>query len=381
MSIHRRVSRAAFVVGVAVVAAACNGSGDAAGTTSTAAPTTTTTVPPTTTTSTTTTTTTSTTTTSTSTTTTTLPQIFRQPLTGLPIGSAAEIVNRPALAVKIDNAPAARRNHTGLAVADIVFEELVGSQISRFVAIFHSTGSNPVGPIRSGRQQDVDMIGSFNAPLFAWSGGNRGVTQLIRESPFLVDLNAAHARGYYRGPGGSPNNLYNDTETLWAQTPPDHPGPPPQQFDYLRPEERFEGQPIAGVDLDVGQIDIQWDWDAGSGRWLRSQEGGPHIDKTHGRIGATNVIVMVVVYVPSTIDARNPRALTVDSGPVFVFSDGQVIEGRWERGNLLVPISLFDRDGAPIALNSGNTWIELPDGHGSKDVDNPGITLNYIPAP
>jgi len=364
-------------VAAAVTVASCSGGdGSAAETSTTAAQTTTTTVAPTTSSTTSTT----TTTTTTSTTTTTLPVIVRQPLTGEPIGSEAEIVNRPALAVKIDNAPAARRNHTGLAVADIVFEELVGSQISRFVAIFHSTGSDPVGPIRSGRQQDEDIVGSFNVPLFAWSGGNAGVTRLMRESPFLVDLNAAHSRGYYRGPGGTPNNLYNDTESLWAQTPFGHPGPPSQQFPYLRPEEDFSGEPVAGVTVEVGNISVRWDWDAESGRWLRSQEGGAHIDKTHGRIGATNVVVMVVDYVPSTIDARNPRALTVEAGPAFVFSDGEVVEGRWERGHRLYPISFLDASGEPIALSPGNTWIELPEGIDSGDPENPGVAMAYLPA-
>lgn len=360
--------------GAALVAAACSGGGDAATATTTAVQVTTTTVPPTTTT------TAPPTTTTTTTTTTTLPQIVRQPLTGEPIGSEAEIVDRAALAVKIDNAPAARRNHTGLAVADVVFEELVGSQISRFVAVFHSTGSDPLGPIRSGRQQDVDIVGSFNVPLFGWSGGNPGVTQLIRESPFLVDLNAGFSRGYYRGPGSAPNNLYSDTESLWAQTPEVHPGPPPQQFEYVRPEERFEGEKIAGFTHNVGNISIEWDWDTESGKWLRSQEGAAHTDKTHGRIAATNVIVMVVDYVPSTIDARNPRALTIGAGPAFVFSDGQVLQGRWERESLTVPISLLDESGRPIALNPGNTWIELPEGIDSGDPDHPGVALDYIPA-
>ncbi len=368
----------ALATAAALSAAACASSSDAADSTSTtAATTTTTTLPPTTTTSTTTT----TTSTTSTTTTTTLPVIIRQPLTGQPIESEADIPTRPALAVKIDNAPAARRNHSGLAVADIVFEELVGSQITRFVAIFHSTGSDTVGPIRSGRQQDVDIVASYNLPLFAWSGGNRGVTQLMRETQFLVDLNAAFAGGYYRGSGSAPNNLYNNTERLWEQTPEGHPGPPPTQFDYLRPEETFPGEPIAGFDLDVGQIDIQWEWDAETGRWLRSQEGGPHLDAVHGRIGAANVIVMAVDYVPSTIDARNPRALTVDRGAAFVFSDGKVIEGEWLRGDRLEPIGLFTKDGQPIKLNPGNTWVELPEeGNDLDDVNDPGIELSYTPA-
>ena len=126
--------------------------------------------------------------------------------------------------MKIDNATGARRNHSGLAVADIVFEEIVEGSITRFAAVFHSQGSDVVGPIRSGRSQDVDLLTSFVEPLFAWSGGNAGVTRLIAESP-LTDLNAVRGgKGYYRGSGTQPHNLYNSTDALWAQTPEGHPG-------------------------------------------------------------------------------------------------------------------------------------------------------------
>ncbi|NDH45058.1 MAG: DUF3048 domain-containing protein, partial [Actinobacteria bacterium] len=93
------------------------------------------------------------------TTTTTLPPILA-PLTGLPVG--AEVM-RPALVVKIDNHPKARPQW-GLNQADIVFEENV-EMLTRFAAVFHTNDSDPVGPIRSGRKQDVDLLESFNAPL------------------------------------------------------------------------------------------------------------------------------------------------------------------------------------------------------------------------
>ncbi|MGA1311614.1 MAG: DUF3048 domain-containing protein [Ilumatobacteraceae bacterium] len=84
------------------------------------------------------------------TTTTTLPPIVA-PLTGLPVDAA---ITRPALVVKIDNHPKARPQW-GLNQADIVFEENV-EMLTRFAAVFHTTDSDPVGPIRSGRKQDVD---------------------------------------------------------------------------------------------------------------------------------------------------------------------------------------------------------------------------------
>ena len=100
------------------------------------------------------------------TTTTTIPVVVN-PLTGAPAADES-ILNRPALVVKIDNHPRARPQW-GLNQADLVFEENV-EQLTRFAAVFHSQGSDPVGPIRSGRQQDIDLLGSLNHPLFAWSG-------------------------------------------------------------------------------------------------------------------------------------------------------------------------------------------------------------------
>ncbi|MGI9645457.1 MAG: DUF3048 domain-containing protein [Ilumatobacteraceae bacterium] len=350
-----------------VVLAACSSDDSADDTTSTAETTTTTSTVP----ETTPTTTPPPSTSSTSTTTTTLPEIIRQPLTGEPVDSEADLVDRAALAVKIDNHPSARANHTGLANADIVFEEIVEGQLTRFLAIFHTTGSDPVGPIRSGRSQDVGLLASFNEPLFAWSGGNAGVTSLIANSP-LVDLNAVRGgQGYYRGPGGTPHNLYNDTETLWAQTPEDHPGPPEQQYAYLRPEETFTGEEVAGMNVVVGGVGVGWEWDADSGKWLRNQGGRAHNDVTNGRIAATNVVVMTVSYVPSAIDSRSPEAVTVGEGHVFVFSDGKVAEGTWARLAAQAPIEFLDEAGEPLLLSPGNTWIELAAGFTQEGSERP----------
>lgn len=313
--------------------------------------------------------------------TTTLPPIPRQPLTGTPLGDDEEPIGRPALAVKIDNQLAARRNHRGLAVADIVFEEIVEGDITRFAAVFHSQGSEQVGPIRSGRSQDVDLLTSFRHPLFAWSGGNPGVERLIAESS-LTDLNwQKGGQGYYRGPGSIPHNLYNDTETLWSQTPDDLVGiAPKKQFSYLRPERQFRGDAVASFDLAMRGIDVEWTWDATDGRFLRSQQGAPHEDVLHGRVGATNVIIMVVEYLPSQIDARSPEAQTVGNGPVFVFSDGAVRRGRWVRDDNTKPIRLVGENGKQIALTPGNTWIELAEAVPTDDIANPDVELVVQPA-
>ncbi len=190
------------------------------------------------------------------------------------------------------------------------------------------------------------------------------MTRLIANS-FLTDLNVQRGgEGYFRGPGSAPHDLYNTTEALWAQTPEDHPGPPARQFSYVAPDEEFTGEPVNAVDLSLDGKRIRWEWDDDAEGFARFQSGSRHVDVVNGDIFATNVIVMVVDYFPSTIDARSPDAQTLGSGPVYVFSNGQVVVGRWERNLAVGPIRLVDADGEPIQLTPGNTWVELAENTG-----------------
>ena len=287
------------------------------------------------------------------------PDVPRQPLTGEPVETDDDIIDRAALAVKIDNHPAARSDHSGLAVADIVFEEKVEGSLTRFAAVFHTQDADPLGPIRSGREQDVNLLSSLNAPLFGWSGGNPGVTSLIRAS-FLVDVGAPSNYGsYYRGPGSAPHNLYSDTASLYALTPEDHPGPPNRQFEFLDEGKVFAGDVAKKVSFTIGSIDIVWEWNAEEERYERSQEGEKHVDKTYGQIGAQNVILLAVDYRQSSIDANAPEAVTLSEGQATVFSNGEVITGRWQKELAIYNFVLTDDDGNPIKLTPGQTWIEL----------------------
>ena len=283
------------------------------------------------------------------------------PLTGLPVTDPAA-AERPALVVKIDNNKAARPQ-SGLNEADIVFEEIVEVQ-TRFAAVFHSTGSDPVGPIRSGRTQDIDLLGSFDRPLFVWSGGNRNVTRAIEESD-LVDL-SAQKNVNYQGGGffrydqrRSPHNLYAQTSMLWTLAP-DDAAPPPQQFEYLAKGDEATGEPASGAAGDMDGLSITWTHDPATGLYARTSAGEPHLDAiSGGQVTTANVVVMEVVYRPSPADARSPEAQTIGSGNALVFTGGKVVVGTWTRTDRLSPVVLTDAAGEPIRLTPGRTWVEL----------------------
>ncbi|MGA0035023.1 MAG: DUF3048 domain-containing protein [Ilumatobacteraceae bacterium] len=288
---------------------------------------------------------------------------FRMPLTGTPLESADEIPNRPALAVKMPNNPQALPQ-TGLNEADVVFEEIINDGITRFAAVFHSQGSDPVGPIRSGRAQDVDILSNLNSPLFAWSGGNPGVTRVINNST-LTSLSyvGGYGNSYYRrdGRGGAPHNLFSSTDTLWELAP-DEFAIPPQIFPYMLPGEVAEGDTASIIEIELDSILARWDYDAASGRYLRSEYGEPHMSELTGQVWADNVVVMLVEYRQSTIDAKSPEAVTVGGGQLLIFADGVVREGVWQRSSNLDTWNFFTDTtlSVPLGLSEGRTWVELP---------------------
>ncbi len=343
------------MLSASLVVAACSGADGAEETTTTAAEVTTTAAP--------------TTTTVAETTTTTEPvpeEVVRMPLTGEVIESEDQIPVRPPLAVKIDNHPRGRPQ-AGLNEADIVFEEIVEGSLTRFVAVFHTQGSDPVGPVRSGRTQDIGILSALRAPLFAWSGGNAGVTQMIRSST-LLDIGPSQARGYFRrsGVGGAPHNLYSSTDVLWEQSPEEF-FLPAQIFPYLGPDEELVGEPASSVTVQMDGIRVRWDYDDELSVYLRFQNDATHMSELTGQVSTDNVVVMAVNYVPSAVDSRSPEAITVGVGPVVIVSDGVARSGFWSRESIFEPFmftandptDLDPEDYEVIGLVPGRTWVEL----------------------
>jgi hypothetical protein len=282
--------------------------------------------------------------------------LIRMPLTGEVLGSVTAIPDRPALAVKFDNHPRARPQ-AGLNEADIIFEENV-ENLTRFAAVFHSTDAEMIGPIRSGRSQDIAILSAFDRPLFAWSGGNDGVRRLVRNSD-LVDLDAGRTSGYYRRTGRSaPHNLYSSTEALWVHAP-EGAQAPPQVFEYLGPEGVVDGSAAQVLRVSMDGLQIRWDYDAEARVYLRFQNDQAHQTESSGQVRADTVIVMAVDYRPSAADPNSPEAQLTGSGPVVVMSGGLVRTGTWMRDAPSEPYRFLLENGEPLLLSPGRTFVHL----------------------
>ncbi len=288
-------------------------------------------------------------------TTTTEPPPPVYPLTGL-LATDPFIAALPTLVVKIDNAPGARPQ-SGMNEADIVVEEIVNDNLTRFALVFQSRGADPVGPIRSGRLQDIDLFSAFNHPLFAWSGGNRTVTDAIRSSD-LVDIGPSRAAVYFRSNERKvPHNLYSNTGSLWGQAPQGS-KPPSQQFSYRSVGEAVQGVPSPGALITLDSIDVEWAWDETIGLYRRTMERRIHEDALSGPVTTDNVVVLEMEYAPGI--SNSPDAQTIGSGRAFVFTGGRYVAATWTRSDRLAPFTLTAADGATVELTPGRTFIELP---------------------
>jgi hypothetical protein len=297
------------------------------------------------------------------------------PLTGIGVGGYE--TGHPALVVKIDNVEAARPQ-TGLNEADVVIEEQVEGGQTRLAAVFHSTPADPVGPIRSARSTDINLLAPLYHPLFSYSGANRDFKQLVRESS-MIDVGVENFPGkYFRGGGKpAPHNLMSNTSWLHALAAPDAQAPPPL-FSYraagTRPSEP-EARPVSRVSATWSyqgrnRTGVSYDWDTAAGGWTRIMNGSLHVDSAGRKIAPTNVIIQFVTYHDTgyrdSSGAEVPEADVIGSGDGWFLSAGYLAPVRWQKRDKDEVTVFRGKDDRYARLLPGRTWLELvPIGQGT----------------
>jgi hypothetical protein len=282
------------------------------------------------------------------------------PLTGLP--SSGNVPQRPALAMKVDNYPDARPQ-SGLDKADVVFEEPVEGGITRLVAVFQCQSASLVGPIRSARAVDASILDQLSKPIFIHVGGIPPVLSLVQQAnAYDEDLSyngqiEQHPTGRY-----APYDTYTSTSAAWGLKPNDT-TPPAPIFSYSPTTP--SGSAVASVHIPFSPTnDATWTWSSKSGTWLLSYSGTPATVANGSQIGVPNIVVesVHVTYGPWSENAEGGlevQSQLVGSGPLMVFRNGVEETGTWQRSSSDQPTHLLASDGSTIALQPGETWVEI----------------------
>jgi len=291
------------------------------------------------------------------------------PLNGLPVDDPA-LLDRRVLAVKMDNHPNARPQ-SGVQEADVVFE-IVVEGITRFMTLWQQSDTEYFGPMRSGRPTDPHILTALNQPTFVISGAQTWVQQLIRSMD--VNLVGEVRPQTFRVSGRfAPHNLYANTILLreYADSL-EYPDEPPIAPIWEFGELPSTAVPATTVEIDfVGNI-VNWDWDPATETWLRSADGQESnwrtMDGEEGRIAFPVLVALYTEQYNHSPPGRGkslPSSKTTGSGQAFVFADGKVMSGTWQRETEQDWFVLTDDSGNVIPVPPGQAWISLvPDGNG-----------------
>lgn len=283
-------------------------------------------------------------------------QIPVAPLTGL--SDPKEVTkNRSALTIKIDNTPQAVPQ-AGVQDADVVYEEVVEGGITRLAAIFNSQLPTLVGPVRSVRRTDREIVFPIGG-IFAYSGGAQYAVKSIETAPVkLYDESNSGPAMFRISTRYPPHNLFANAALLMKKD--GTPRPPPALFSYSSSHKAY-GPKVRSFVVGFGSgYAATYTWNSKTVSWDRSIFGSPDVSANGVRIAPKNVIVMTVHYIGG-VGVIDSYAQMRGTGPVEVFTRGTVQRGTWSRGSLRQRTVFRNSSGKVIDLTPGRTWVELID--------------------
>lgn len=288
------------------------------------------------------------------------PVTVEAPLTGLPIDPA--LARRPVTGIMIENSDYARPQ-SGLADAGVVYEAIAEGGITRFIALFQDTRPSYVGPVRSLRPYYIDFGTPWDAS-FAHVGGSPDALSQIRSGG--KDLDQFFNSGSYwrQNSRDAPHNVYTSFDLLDAlNQAKGYTSSAPKGWSHKK-DAPLKVPTAKTIDVSISSYDFNshYDYDAPSNSYKRSEAGQPHIvtssaaDSTGQQLHPKVVIVVVMSY-GINADGQHSDYSVTGSGNVYVFQDGGVTQGTWEKTDRASQFVFKDSAGKEIKLNAGQAWV------------------------
>ena len=295
--------------------------------------------------------------------------------------SGREGENGPVLVVKIDDTANARPQ-VGLEFADVVYIEQVEGGLTRLAAVFSSSIPPRIGPVRSARISDIDLLAQYGRVGFAFSGAQKKLLPVIAAAN-LSDIGAMR-----RGPVfylTDPNRIQPYAMFLNAQALMANEVSKATVIDPARNVGWNFSDGLVNEGFEIIDVSMHWPaqkysarWDSTSSRWLLSVNSIPDTSDLGKNLGPTTLVIQLVSITPSEygdkFGGNTPFSQTVGTGKGYVLRDGTVIQATWTRPDVVSPTTWTDATGAEIKFAPGQVWVALTD-------KEPDFTRKSVSAP
>ncbi len=285
--------------------------------------------------------------------------VDRNPLDGSPLDGTSS--NR-VVAVKVDNAPEAGPA-IGIQDAELIMEMPVEGGLTRLTAMFFENRPTVIGPIRSVRPVDADLLSPWR-PLLVTTGGQSFVYREILAAG--VDILDEGTDGLFqRIERREPYHLVA-TIPLVAEEAGE--GAPPVSALPFGDDE-LGGASASGVAVPFsGVADVAWTYDSATDQYTRTVNGEPYeifpeynADLT-GFSTDTVIVLKAAQRSAGYTDAAGSDVPTFDVigfGDVMVFHGGEVKTGQWLRAAQSDGWFFLDEAGNQFTVPVGRVWMEI----------------------
>ena len=292
------------------------------------------------------------------------PKVVAPPCWRSPLTDMCGDKSNPVIVAKVDDVVEARPQFN-LNSADLVIVEQVEGGLTRLFAVYQSQSPQYIGPIRSARITDVDLVPAFGKPGFAYSGSAQRLVPYLIEAQMQLIGAPQGGDGYFRlDDRPAPHNYLAELSILRERI----------DDTATASVNNIRGWKIAKQSVDTGtavqEVAVRWPsekktyyWDGK--HWLMSASGQPvlsqlDLDGTTESATAKNIVVMEAPLQPSPFSdkfgAATPYSDTTGTGNGYVLINGTIIDVTWQRDTEADLPRWFSRSGDEITLNRGRTW-------------------------
>jgi len=282
------------------------------------------------------------------------------PLTGTEVEQEADIKYRP-VAVMIDNERSARPQ-SGITEADIVFEMPVEGNITRYMAVYHHTPSEKIGPVRSARPYFIDKALELGA-IYVHCGGSPQALKDIKDLKVDAFDDLAGTPVYWRSTDRKmPHNLYTNTKFIRevAQTKKIEKDTAPDYFkfsdEFIIPDGGNGSKVVINYDK---SYKVSYIYNNDEKVYYRQINGENMKDKENkADIKTTNIIIEKVGV--KVLDSAGRLAVNnIGKGRGYLLTGGKLIEIEWNKSSRSGKTVYKNLKGEEVTINKGITWVQV----------------------
>lgn len=277
--------------------------------------------------------------------------------------SGREVPESPIVVVKIDDTNEAHPQ-VGIDKADLIYIEQVEGGLVRLAALFSSKLPDYIGPVRSARISDIDLLAQFGKVAFFYSGAQSKLYPVIKEAN-LFDIGAMHEspKIYTRDPdriapydmvlyGPEVKKRIADLDVATTK-----------DFGFTFGDLVKKGRKISSAKVNWPAASYSANWNGKS--WDLLHNGKADVTSDGIQISPSTFIIQTVVITDSEYQDKlggvTPLSITVGEGTGWVLRDGFAIKAKWNRPDASSGTTWSDLDGNEIKMAAGQVWVALTD--------------------